>query len=99
MFGIANNTEFLKEIGIADAPEETKQTLIAGIENLAQKRLVVKVSDKLTEAQAEEFGRITDDQEAYNWLTRNLPEFQDMIAEVFAEIKQEILTDKAKVVG
>jgi DNA repair protein RadC len=99
MFDIANNTEFLTAIGINDASEDVKAKLIAGIENLAQERLITKVSDKLTEQQAEEFGKLTDEQQAADWLNKNMPEFPSMVTEVFEEIKNEILTSKAQIVG
>ena len=99
MFDVANNTEFLTAIGIADAPEDVKAKLVAGIEDLAQKKLVVALSDKITDAQAEEFGNITDEQQAYNWLMTNVPDFQQIVTDIFAEIKNDILTRKANVVG
>ena len=99
MFDIANNPEFLEAIGIANAPEETKAKLIAGIENLAQKKLVVKISDKITDEQAEEFGNITDENQAKSWLETNVPDFPSLATEVFEEIKNDILAHKANVVG
>ena len=99
MFDIANNTEFLTAIGINNAPEEVKEKLIAGIENLAQQRLITKLSDKLTDEQAEEFGNITDEQQAADWLNQNIPDFADLVTEVFSEIKNEILEHKMNVVG
>jgi hypothetical protein len=99
MFDIANNTEFLTAIGINDASEDVKAKLIAGIENLAQERLITKLSDKLTDEQAEEFGKITDEQQAADWLNANIPEFPSLVTEVFEEIRTEILTRKANVVG
>lgn len=99
MFGIADNTEFLTAIGIADAPEETKTKLIAGIEDLAQKRLVIKLSERLSEAQAEEFAAITDEKQAADWLTANVPDFQQIVTEVLSEIKNDILTHRANVIG
>ena len=99
MFDIANNTEFLTAIGINDAPEETKATLIAGIEDLAEKRLIVKLSEVMTDEQAEEFGKITDEQQAYDYLMKIVPNFQDLVTEVLTEIKDEILTHQAAVVG
>lgn len=99
MFDIANNTEFLTAIGINDAPEDVKAKLIAGIENLAAERLITKVSDKLTDEQAEEFGQITDEQQAADWLNTNLPDFPNLVTEVFSEIKNEILQHKMNVVG
>ena len=99
MFDISNNTEFLTAIGINDAPEDVKAKLIAGIENLAQERLITKVSDRLTEEQAEEFGNITDEQQAADWLNANMPDFPNLVTEVFDEIKTEILEHKMNVVG
>lgn len=99
MFNIQNNTEFLNAIGIANAPEDVKAKLIAGIEDLAQKKLVVRISDVITDAQAEEFGSITDEKQAYDWLMTNIPNLSDMITEILAEIKDDILKHKATVVG
>ena len=99
MFDIANNTEFLTAIGINNAPEDVKAKLIAGIENLAQERLITKVSDQITDEQAEEFGQITDEQQAANWLNEHVPNFESLVTEVFEEIKNEILEHKNNVVG
>lgn len=99
MFDIANNTEFLTAIGINDAPEDVKANLIAGIEDLAQKRLVVKISDVITDEQAEQFGSITDEKESYDWLMTNVPNFSQMVTDTIAEIGDEILKRKAAVVG
>lgn len=99
MFDIANNTEFLTAIGINDASEDVKAKLIAGIENLAEERLITKVSDKLTEEQANEFGQITDEQQAADWLNTNIPDFPSLVTEVFEEIKTDILKHKANTVG
>ena len=99
MFDVANNTEFLQAIGIANVPEDVKNKLVAGIEDLAQKRLVTKISDRITDEQAEEFGSITDENQAKTWLEQNIPDFSNLVTEVFTEIKNEILEHKANVVG
>ena len=99
MFDIANNTEFLTAIGIDNAPEDVKAKLIAGIENLAEKKLITRLSDIVTDEQAEQFGSITDEQEAANWLNTNIPNFQEIVTEVLAEIKDDIMQHKAAVVG
>jgi len=99
MFDIANNTEFLTALGINDAPEDVKTKLIAGIEDLAQQRLVVKLSERLSEDQAEEFGNITDEEQAKNWLAANVPDFESIVTDVLSEIRYEILRQKSEVVG
>ena len=99
MFDIQNNTQFLNEIGLANAPEDVKAKLIAGIEDLAQKKLVVRLSEVLPDEQAEEFGSITDEKQAYDWIMTNIPNFNDIVAGILAEIKDDILTHEASVVG
>ncbi len=99
MFDIANNTEFLTAIGINNAPEDVKAKLIAGIENLAEKKLITRLSDIVTDEQAEQFGSITDEQEAANWLNTNIPNFQEIVTEVLTEIKNDIMQHKTAVVG
>lgn len=99
MFDIASNQEFLQAIGIANAPEDTKAKLIAGIEDLAKQKLTIKLADKLTDEQAEEFSQITDEEQAKTWLEQNVPDLNDLVTEVFTEIKNDILEHKANVVG
>lgn len=99
MFDIANNTEFLTEIGINNAPDDVKAKLIAGIEGLAEKKLVNRIADIVTDEQAEQFSNITDEKQAAEWLRTNVPNFDEIVKEVFAEIKGDILQHKATVVG
>lgn len=99
MFDISNNTEFLTAIGIINAPEDTKAALIAGIEDLAQQKLVTEISDRLTDAEAEEFGNITDEKQAYDWLMAHIPDFETIVTKVLSDIKDDILKHKAEVVG
>lgn len=99
MFNIANNTEFLQALGINDADEEVKNTLIAGIEDIAKQRLVEKLSERLTEEEAEEFSKIEDEQQAHDWLLNHIPDFENMVTEILSDIRYEILKQKAEVVG
>lgn len=99
MFGIADNTEFLKAIGIDDAPEDVKQTLVAGLEELAQQKLVTRLADRLTDQQAEELDQLTDDQQVADWIKVNVPDFNVMVAEVMNEMRTDILKRKMEVTG
>ena len=58
-----------------------------------------KISNVLTDQQAEEFGQITDEKQAQDWLNANIPNFSDMVTEVFAELRNDILARKAEIVG
>lgn len=97
MFGIADNHEFLVAIGIEDAPN--RDTIVADLEKIAQQKLTIKISEKLTSAQLEEFNNIVDEEQAANWLNTNLPEFPNLVTESLSEIRDEILSTKAAVLG
>lgn len=99
MFGIAENQAFLKAIGIANIPVDQKAKLVAGLEDVAQKQLIVKISDRLTEKQANEFAAITDEKVAYEWVMKNIPDFQELVTNVLEDMKNDILAHKMKVVG
>lgn len=97
MFGIAENLSFLSAIGIIDAPEETKALLIAGIEDLIEKKLVIEISNRLTEADAESFVAIDDENVAYDWLMAHIPDFFDIINCIIFEIQSDIIVRRRAV--
>ena len=49
--------------------------------------------------QLEEFNNIVDDEQAANWLANNLPDLPNLVTESLAEMKDEILSTKEKVLG
>lgn len=99
MFGIINNTEFLTAIGINDAPEEQKATLVAGIEDLIKEKLITEMSNRLTDAEAEEFGNITDEDQAYEWLNAHVPDLNDIVKKIIADVQYDIIKRKTEIVG
>lgn len=99
MFNIKDNTEFLTELGINNASEDVKAKLIAGLEDLAKDRLIIKLSERLTDEEAEEFSNITDEQQAHDWLMTKIPDFETLVSDTLSEMKYEILKQKSEVVG
>lgn len=97
MFGIADNHEFLTAIGIENAPN--RDEIVARLEKIAEQKLTIKISEKLTPAQLEEFNNIADEEQAFNWLTANLPDLPNLVTESLSEMKDEILSTKAAVLG
>ena len=97
MFNIAENQEFINAIGIANAPNRNE--IIANLEEIAKQKLTIKISEKLTDAQLEEFNSLDDEEQAANWLTTNLPELPELVSESLSEMKNEIFSTKAAVLG
>lgn len=97
MFGIADNHEFLTAIGIENAPN--RDDIVANLEKIAAQKLTIKISEKLSPAQLEEFNNIIDEEQVANWLATNLPDFPNLVTEALSEMKNEILSTKAVVLG
>ena len=97
MFNIADNHEFLSAIGIENAPN--RDEIVANLEKIAQQKLTIKISERLTTAQMEEFNNIADEEQAANWLITNLPDLTDLVTASLSEMKDEILSTKAAVLG
>lgn len=97
MFNIADNHEFLSAIGIENAPN--RDEIVANLEKIAQQKLTIKISERLTTAQMEEFNNIADEEQAANWLITNLPDLTDLVTASLSEMKDEIISTKAAVLG
>ncbi len=97
MFGIADNHDFLAALGIENAPN--RDVIIANLEKIAQQKLTIKISERLTAAQLEEFNSIVDEEQSANWLNNNLPDFSNLVTESISEMADEILSTKKAVLG
>ena len=97
MFGIADNHEFLSAIGIEKAPN--RDELVASLEELAAQKFTIKLAGRLNTEQLEEFNAIEDEKQAADWLNAHVPDFQSLVTEALAEMRDEILTMRATVLG
>lgn len=97
MFGIADNHEFLAALGIENAPN--RDIIIANLEKIVQQKLTIKISEKLTAAQLEEFNNIVDEEQSANWLNDNLPDLSNLVTESVSEMANEILATKKAVLS
>ena len=80
---------FQREIGIFNMPDEPKQKLIDGIKQMINDRILIKLSDQITEEKAAELEKITNDNTAaMQWLSANAPNYAT--SEEFAHFKANI---------
>ena len=97
MFGIADNHEFLTAIGVENTPN--RDAIVANLEKIAQQKLTIKISEKLTPTQLEELNNINNEEQVANWLADNLPDFPRLVTEALSEMKNELLSTKSAVLG
>lgn len=70
--------QFLKDIGMADLPDDQKEAFLQHIYATLEERVGIKLSDGLSDAQLEEFEKIIDkdDPTVSSWLAAHAPNFQ-----------------------
>lgn len=91
MFQLDDN--LLKELGLGGLPAEEKNKMLAHIYETLELRVGMKLAEKMTDAQLDEFeGYIdrNDEDGALKWLETNFPNYKDTVAEELNNLKQEI---------
>lgn len=93
---------FLKDLGLHDLPEDQKQEFLAHVLETLELRVGTKLSEGLSDAQMEEFEKLTPMPEdapetaqkkqalALQWLERNRPDYKNVVADELAKLKEEI---------
>jgi hypothetical protein len=80
--------QFLKDIGLADLPDEQKKPFLQHVYDQLEYRVGVRLSEGMTDAQLEEFEAIIDRKEdvVSAWIQNNAPSYA--AEEVFQKIQQ-----------
>lgn len=85
--------DLLKELGLAGLPEEEKKKLLAHIYETLEMRVGMKLAERMTDAQLTEFEQfinVNDEAGALRWLETNFPNYRDVVASEFDNLKSEI---------
>lgn len=94
MLKLDNN--LLEELGLGTLPEEQKKAMLQHIYETLELRVGTQLANQMTDKQLEEFERFIDaggDQnqaQALQWLETNLPNYKQVVNEVFEALKAEI---------
>ena len=90
--------QFLQEMGLSAMPEEQKQKFLDYAQEELEVRIGERIAKGLTEAQLNEFDRITDSAEAARWLEKNRPDYREIVNRTIEEMKNEIRANRAKLI-
>ena len=91
--------KFLQEMGLSAMPEDQKQKFLDYIQEELEVCIGERISKGLTQAQLNEFDRITDQSEATKWLEQNRPDYREIVNRTITEMKDEIRANRAKLIG
>jgi hypothetical protein len=102
MFKLDDN--FLKDIGLADLPEDQKLPMLKDIYDTLELRVGMRLAEQMTEEQMDEFEALVDGQDAggdaaKQWLETNFPGYKEVVAEELAKLKAEILATSEQIIS
>ncbi len=91
--------EFMAEVGLAEMPAAEKQEFMNYAEEELEVRVGQQIGARMTDAQLDEFERIFDVAEAAEWLEKNVPNYREIVENVFGAFKKELIAEQAKILG
>lgn len=83
----------LREIGLGELRADLARLALSTIYDVLETRVGFQLASRMSDEQLKEFEyfiEIMDDDGALTWLTRNFPNYKDVVAAVFEELKAEI---------
>lgn len=95
---------FLNDLGLGGIATEQKEALVGQLIETLQLRVGERLSQDLTDAQIEDFDRVTSDAEdpasaALEWLQTNNPNYPAIVNEETEKLKQGLLANLDSVTG
>jgi hypothetical protein len=90
------DNSLLDELGLGALPEVQKRAMLQHIYDTLELRVGTNLANQMTDRQLEEFEKFIDDggdanqAQALQWLEANLPNYKQVVNEVFEALKAEI---------
>lgn len=91
--------QFMAEVGLDAMPENEKKAFMQHAEEELEVRVGHGVSANLTDAQLMEFDQISDLNSAEAWLNQNIPNFREIVEDIYRKFKAEILAERNAILG
>src|SRR4029077_687090 len=94
MLKLDNN--LLQELGLGSLPEEQKRSMLQHIYETLELRVGTNLANQMTDQQLQEFERFIDEggdanqAQALQWLETNLPNYKQVVNDVFEALKLEV---------
>lgn len=91
--------EFMNEVGLAEMPAAHKEAFMEQAEEELEVRVGQNIGALLSDAQIAEFEQISDVEQAAGWLNVHVPNYREIVAQVFQGFKKELLAERDKILG
>jgi len=83
----------LQELGLGGLPKDEKGPFLKHMYETLEMRVGTKLAERMTDQQMSEFEQFinaNDEQGAFHWLETNFPNYKQVVAEEFEQLKSEI---------
>lgn len=90
---IALDNNLLKQMGLDSLSEDDKKSLLKQMRESLELKVGTQLAERLSETQLDEFGALADKDDAdgaLKWLQTNCPDYQQVVAREFENLKTEI---------
>lgn len=90
------DNDLLQQVGLGGLPEDQKKAMLQHIYDQLELRVGTELANQMTDAQLTEFEQFIDaggdnnQPEALKWLETNLPNYKNVVQQVFEQLKAEI---------
>lgn len=90
------DNDLLLELGLGALPEDQKKAMLQHIYETLELRVGTQLANQMTDRQLEEFEQFIDaggdasQEQALHWLETNLPNYKQVVNDVFEALKLEI---------
>ena len=100
MFQLDDN--FLQSVGLGGMPDDQKKAFLEHLYEELELRVGTRLSEGMSDDQLAEFEKLIDANDetgALKWLETNRPDYKQVVAEELEKLKQEVLSNKDKLLG
>ena len=94
--------DFLQSLGLGGLPDDQKQAFLQHLYEELELRVGTRLSEGMSDDQLAEFEKLidrNDEQGALKWLETNRPNYKDVVSEELEKLKQEVNTNRDKILG
>jgi len=93
---------FLQSVGLGSLPKEEKDKLLAHIYETLETRVGMKLAEKMSDEQLDEFEGFIDTNDeagALKWLEANFPNYPQVVKAELETLKAELQRDAPKIIA
>jgi len=93
--------DVLAQLGLGNISDEKKAEIISKISELAQKRIILRVTEEMSEDQRENFEKFLETEEdpakIENYIRENIPNIDSIIEEEMSLLKNDVLSQMKEI--